>query len=563
MGDGGVEAQTALLRETLANDPTDNSSEADRATADVTTPTTTSEMSQLQEGGGGATTGGGEHQGGNGEGDLYRYEGEDQGAGEGDDLEDDDDELPDIVLDTEKAESGSTTPHGGRAGRGGMMGRVNLTWNKPGLQTSSPGSASRSSSAGGSSGGGGGPTAGRFAPGQRNPLEIDIDALEDKPWRKPGADPSDYFNYGFTEESWRAYCAKQIHMRQEMSMQGKIRVWEGHQKTTPERPTDALPPELLAFHQPSDLQSLPLDNSRPRFAPPGGGRRDRPPIRSIRADNESVVQVLSGDNGPEDYDPHSSSSSPFSHPSHPVPSLDGEAIPTSISDQEGMPLGMFPPPMMGVPPRDIGRGPPMFYPPKGRNMPPFPGGRYPLPGMPPSRYPPPGLGGSRGPNHRDRRDERYPYGGGGYAPPYDRDSRRSSDENTGRPDGAEGLEAEDGRELSPRERERREREKEHERDRDRDHWEREREERGRKRELEREMERGGGGYPGGGDRPEKRRRYDSESSYREKERDPRERERGREGEDTHRSGKRRPESAGSKKPEGSSPDDDPARKRRR
>jgi len=106
-------------------------------------------------------------------------------------------------------------------------------------------------------------------------------------------------------------------------------------------------------------------------------------------------------------------------------------------------------------------------------MPPFPGGRYPLPGMPPSRYPPPGLGGSRGPNHRDRRDERcapmsvyltlltqlqfylllatrYPYGGGGYAPPYDRDSRRSSDENTGRPDGAEGLEAEDGRELSPR-----------------------------------------------------------------------------------------------------------------
>ncbi|XP_038136628.1 uncharacterized protein fip1l1a [Cyprinodon tularosa] len=33
--------------------------------------------------------------------------------------------------------------------------------------------------------------------------------LEEKPWRRPGADISNYFNYGFDEESWRAYCAKQ------------------------------------------------------------------------------------------------------------------------------------------------------------------------------------------------------------------------------------------------------------------------------------------------------------------------------------------------------------------
>lgn len=37
----------------------------------------------------------------------------------------------------------------------------------------------------------------------------DIALLEDRPWTKPGANVSDYFNYGFNETSWRAYCAMQ------------------------------------------------------------------------------------------------------------------------------------------------------------------------------------------------------------------------------------------------------------------------------------------------------------------------------------------------------------------
>ncbi|KAJ8266056.1 hypothetical protein GJAV_G00125400 [Gymnothorax javanicus] len=39
--------------------------------------------------------------------------------------------------------------------------------------------------------------------------EVEADIFEDKPWRKPGADLSDYFNYGFNEETWKAYCEKQ------------------------------------------------------------------------------------------------------------------------------------------------------------------------------------------------------------------------------------------------------------------------------------------------------------------------------------------------------------------
>ncbi|GIY07915.1 pre-mRNA 3'-end-processing factor FIP1 [Caerostris darwini] len=38
--------------------------------------------------------------------------------------------------------------------------------------------------------------------------EFNLDTIEDKPWRKPGADITDYFNYGFNEDTWKAYCEK-------------------------------------------------------------------------------------------------------------------------------------------------------------------------------------------------------------------------------------------------------------------------------------------------------------------------------------------------------------------
>lgn len=43
--------------------------------------------------------------------------------------------------------------------------------------------------------------------------EFNLDSLEDKPWRKPGADITDYFNYGFNEDTWRAYCERQKRLR--------------------------------------------------------------------------------------------------------------------------------------------------------------------------------------------------------------------------------------------------------------------------------------------------------------------------------------------------------------
>jgi pre-mRNA 3'-end-processing factor FIP1 len=61
------------------------------------------------------------------------------------------------------------------------------------------------------------------APGTINGVptyEYDIQEIkdEDKPWKKPGADITDYFNYGFTEETWIAYCMKQKRLRAENSV---------------------------------------------------------------------------------------------------------------------------------------------------------------------------------------------------------------------------------------------------------------------------------------------------------------------------------------------------------
>lgn len=49
-------------------------------------------------------------------------------------------------------------------------------------------------------------------------VNIDEDLAENaKPWRKPGTDLSDYFNYGFDEFTWALYASKQEGLRQEFN----------------------------------------------------------------------------------------------------------------------------------------------------------------------------------------------------------------------------------------------------------------------------------------------------------------------------------------------------------
>ena len=47
-------------------------------------------------------------------------------------------------------------------------------------------------------------------------FDTDFPTESTKPWRKPGADISDYFNYGFDEFTWASYCLKQQQMPKEI-----------------------------------------------------------------------------------------------------------------------------------------------------------------------------------------------------------------------------------------------------------------------------------------------------------------------------------------------------------
>lgn len=47
-------------------------------------------------------------------------------------------------------------------------------------------------------------------------FDVDFPTDSSKPWRKPGADITDYFNYGFDEFTWASYCLKQQQMPKEV-----------------------------------------------------------------------------------------------------------------------------------------------------------------------------------------------------------------------------------------------------------------------------------------------------------------------------------------------------------
>ncbi|KAK1269516.1 hypothetical protein QJS04_geneDACA005368 [Acorus gramineus] len=79
-------------------------------------------------------------------------------------------------------------------------------------------------------------------PSHKTVFDIDIDCFEDKPWRHPGVDRSDFFNFGLDEENWKDYCKQLVQLRLEATMQSRIRVYESGRSEQEYDPD--LPPEL-------------------------------------------------------------------------------------------------------------------------------------------------------------------------------------------------------------------------------------------------------------------------------------------------------------------------------
>ncbi|KAI0931636.1 hypothetical protein AcW1_001019 [Taiwanofungus camphoratus] len=75
----------------------------------------------------------------------------------------------------------------------------------------------------------------------RSILEVDLSALAEKPWRRPGSDISDWFNYGFDEISWEMYCYRR---REIGEVAGVLKSNVLNFAGMPEEQLTALPPEI-------------------------------------------------------------------------------------------------------------------------------------------------------------------------------------------------------------------------------------------------------------------------------------------------------------------------------
>ncbi|XP_066892189.1 pre-mRNA 3'-end-processing factor FIP1 isoform X23 [Kogia breviceps] len=249
------------------------------------------------------------------------------------------------------------------------------------------------------------------APGSINGvplLEVDLDSFEDKPWRKPGADLSDYFNYGFNEDTWKAYCEKQKRIRMGLEV---IPVTSTTNKITAEDCTMEVTPgaeiqdgrfNLFKVQQGrtgnSEKETV-LPSTKAEFtSPPSLFKTGLPPSRRLpgaidvigqtitisrvegrrRANENSNIQVLSERSATE-VDNNFSKPPPFFPP--------------------GAPPTHLPPPPFLPPPPTVSTAPPLIPPP---GFPPPPGA------PPPSLIPTIESGHSSGYDSRSARA--FPYG---------------------------------------------------------------------------------------------------------------------------------------------------------
>ena len=218
--------------------------------------------------------------------------------------------------------------------------------------------------------------------------EFDMEALEEKPWKKPGADITDYFNYGFTEETWNAYCTRQRKMRLGESGAGMPSNAAHNPIVTSKPPLglDRGPPGDRGDHHhrgrgeggpsASAPSAIPTVGAPPPKRPPSV--LSRPPPMSRPPPGMPPPGPPPGPN--EEFKPSSSSSS-SSTPSAPAP------IPTMTSDKRQFSKGgpsSSSSSLRGPMDIDLSRPPP--------GMPP--------PGMPPpTSRPPPGFDGPPPPPH--------------------------------------------------------------------------------------------------------------------------------------------------------------------
>ncbi|PWA32756.1 pre-mRNA 3'-end-processing factor FIP1 isoform X4 [Gambusia affinis] len=246
------------------------------------------------------------------------------------------------------------------------------------------------------------------APGNINGvpvLEVDMESFEEKPWRKPGADLSDYFNYGFNEDTWKAYCEKQKRLRMGLevstigSVTSKISVQQG--RTGNEK----------------DVSSLSVHTSKTDFTSPVSLYKSA--VSQITRKTSGTIDVIGGQtatisrvegrrrhnlegNNIQVISEHSTSEA------EPAPAK----IPTFFPPGP-LPPNIPPPPFLPPPP-NVSTAPPLIPPPRLPITVPPPGFHPPTSGPPPSLIP---TMDSHAGGYDSRSVPPYPFPQGAYPPP--------------------------------------------------------------------------------------------------------------------------------------------------
>ncbi|KAL9223910.1 hypothetical protein vseg_000003 [Gypsophila vaccaria] len=139
-------------------------------------------------------------------------------------------------------------------------------------------------------------------PSHKTIFDIDFDNFEEKPWKYPGVDVSDFFNFSLNEDSWKDYCKQLEQLRLESTMQSKIRVYESGRAEQEFDPD--LPPELAAA---AAINESSVENADATKAvgglgdPVKGATRSRPLVptgRAIQVETGSGERLPSADTRP-------------------------------------------------------------------------------------------------------------------------------------------------------------------------------------------------------------------------------------------------------------------------
>lgn len=133
-------------------------------------------------------------------------------------------------------------------------------------------------------------------PRYRTILDVNIDAFEQKPWRRPGVDITDFFNFGFDEQSWKDYCNSVDQFRQQTLVRNRFPAYksskynQAHEAGFEHEKVDQ---EAVAEETPQDGQP------RGRAIEVEGSVGERQPSMDVRRprnrDTDVVIQITTQD----------------------------------------------------------------------------------------------------------------------------------------------------------------------------------------------------------------------------------------------------------------------------